>query len=89
MFMSFYGELDADENLTFDKEETIDCLEKFARNKDLLGTKKVKKVIEHVGVDASDGLMSLFKQGVQTTAFPTEVYEDFFDSLVHEGQEYI
>lgn len=74
--MRFYSELDADENLTFDKGETIECFERFALDEDLLGREKVQMIIEHIGVDATGGLMSLFKEGgVQNMAFPEEVYE--------------
>lgn len=65
LFMKFYRDFDKDENMTFDKEELIQCFEVFARP-DLLGVDNMKIVLNNIEsiMNLLGGLiLSIFKEG--------------------------
>jgi len=41
----------------------IDCFERFSLDPTLLGHENMEKIVEHIGIDAKSGLLSLFKDG--------------------------
>lgn len=68
----------------------VDCFERFAQDEALMGRKKVQTVIEQIGIDVTGGLMSFFKEGGdQSMAFSEDIYEQVFEELSQDGQEYV
>lgn len=81
LFVKFYSELDADENMTFDFEEMVGCFEMFAIDRTLMGRQKVQEIIElGTGIDAHGaGLLSLFEANghgqASSLSFSKEIYQ--------------
>jgi hypothetical protein len=87
MFMSFYREIDRDESLTFEIDETKACFERYASDQRLIGKKKVQRIIEHIGVTVGDNLFSLLEETTQN--FSDDVYEDILSQLSKDGKDSI
>lgn len=64
--MKFYKKYDQDENLAFDQDEMITVMEAFT-SEQLLGKKKMKKLLKSTGVDFNFkmmGIKNVFQTGI-------------------------
>eukprot|EP00347_Sterkiella_histriomuscorum_P020611 403337148 len=89
LFRKFYLEIDKDENMTFELDEMVDCFEMFSQE-DMLGKRSMRKVLKSIGANFQAGIISIFKEGqITNMSFPPEIYEQVFQVMQHEGQDYI
>ncbi|CDW83566.1 UNKNOWN [Stylonychia lemnae] len=91
LFRKFYLELDKDENMIFDQNDMIDCFETFS-NPEMLGIERMKNILNIIKKNTTTdaGIMSIFKEGHYSKLnFPREVYEQIFQTMQKDGQDYI
>lgn len=64
----------------FNEKQMINIFERFASDEQLMGKKKVKAIIEHLGVDSTGNILARARVG-DTVVFTDDVYEDFFERI--------